>query len=133
MNFDDYLQINEVVKIKKDYAKAKALEKMARSRYNLVNQLNLTKDLASAVFDNIYEGIKSYLLSKMTEEGYSPKNHKVIIAFSRDVLNLSETTVNKIDNLRKLRNDVVYRGKAVTNIDFLKDCLELLKSLINKS
>lgn len=130
--FKDHLQLGEAINIKRDPSKSKALRKMAVARIKVAEQVALTGEVAPVIFDNIYEGVKSLLLAEMADRGFSPKNHKVLIAFSRDVLKLPREMVEKLDAMRVLRNDIVYRGKAVADIKFVKGQIHFFKQVMAK-
>ena len=132
MNFEDMVQMGEVVRVRKDLGEARGLRDMAESRLQVVEDAKIKSETLAALFDNLYEGLKSLVISKMAEAGYAPKNHKAIIAFARDVLKLESHEVAFFDAMRVLRNDVVYRGKAVADIGFVERCKNLLLNWLEK-
>jgi hypothetical protein len=113
--------------VKGDPGKAEGLRKMAESRLKVVDSAGINGDTAAVLFGNIYEGLKSLVLSRMARKGYAPKSHIAIVAFARDVTELPKEEVAFFDSMRVLRNDVVYRGRALTDAKFVRKCRDLLE------
>jgi len=74
---------------------------------NEINSKNST-----FIFEDAYESLRQYLQSFMAENGYKPYSHEAIISYSLENEKLSKSEANKLDQFRKLRNDIRYRGET---------------------
>lgn len=77
-----------------------------------VQNKKITPKNSTFIFEDSYESLRQYLQSFMAENGYKPYSHKAIIAYSLKKEKLSKSEANKMNQFRKLRNDIKYRGET---------------------
>lgn len=69
----------------------------------------------------------------MSAAGYKPLSHEVVTAYLRDKEKLDQSTVEKFDSYRKLRNRAQYSAQKITvirtqeSIAFATELFSLLK------
>lgn len=66
-----------------------------------------------------YDIIKELLFAQIYNEGYNCTNHLCLIAYLKEKMKDFEFETQKIDELRRIRNDINYRGLKIQ-----KDYLE---------
>lgn len=60
--------------------------------------------------EGYYEIIKELILSLMQGEGLDCMNHKCLVSYLERKDRMTDHEIQKIDELRKLRNEISYRG-----------------------
>lgn len=119
----------EIFRISKNAVRAKALKEMAVERLADIKK----EEKAYKIIEQYYEIIKELITALMYLEGFKTLSHKALISyldknygrfFGRDEFIL-------IDELRRLRNDILYYGAKV-DIAFLQNKEAKIKRIINK-
>ncbi|MFC1691549.1 hypothetical protein ACFL0W_05205 [Nanoarchaeota archaeon] len=102
-----------------DQERASALLKMALLREKSFTLLS-DKEFTSLVVEGYYEIIKELITALMSVKGFKTLSHSLLIGFlAKFYPEFSMAELHLIDQLRVMRNDIGYRGKAV-NPDFLE-------------
>ena len=73
------------------------------------------KKFSSLRVEGYYEIIKECIYAHMYANGYTCKNHICLIAYIQQYISNFEYEAQKIDELRKIRNNIAYRGVHVPN------------------
>jgi len=122
---------SEVNKIKPDKEMAKSLLKMMEIRQNAVESLDKEK-FASIIVEGYYEIVKEGITALMSIDGYKTLSHEVLIGYIKEFYKeFSESEVYFIDQLRKIRNRIVYKGFFVQK-DYLDRNKKQLKEITEK-
>ena len=109
----------EIRKVKKDKELAKSILKMIEVRIREVEKKD-KKEFASLVVEDYYEIIKEATTGLMAIDGYKTLSHEVLVGYLKEFFpQFSESEILFIDELRKLRNDIAYKGFFV-NPNFIE-------------
>ena len=118
----------EIFKISKDEKRAADLKKMAKRRFETMNELKEPY----RVIGEYYEIIKELLTSEMYIAGFKTLSHKALVEFAKiNIKILSSQEISLIDELRIKRNNIVYYGELVT-LEFLKSREIAIRKIIEK-
>ena len=118
----------EIFGISKNPVRAIALLKMAKDRLEDISKETKTYKIV----EQYYEVIKELITALMYSDGFKTLSHKSLIYYLQQ--NYKELTKEEIilaDELRKLRNNIVYYGQTVDN-SFLINKEKLIIQIINK-
>lgn len=100
----------EIRKVKQDKELAKSILKMIEVRIKEVEKKD-KKEFASLVVEDYYEIIKEIATGLMAIDGYKTLSHEVLIGYLKEFFpQFSESEILFIDELRKLRNNIAYKG-----------------------
>jgi len=119
---------NEIFNTSVNPIRAISLKEMALERFEDIK----TERKPYKIIEEYYEIIKELITSLMYSEGLKTLSHKALIYYLEQ--NYGEFTKQEIllaDELRKLRNDITYYGKRVTQ-EFLINKESQIKEIINK-
>ena len=120
----------EIFKISKDIERAKALLGMSKERFGSIKIF--PKNLVYRIAEEYYEIIKELLTAIMYSDGYKTLSHKMLITYLADNYSLLKDSERFLmDSLRKLRNDLVYYGKKISQ-EFLENNQKEIDKIINK-
>lgn len=128
MKFEDFIRRRLAVKKKPDNNMAKALMKLAEIRLNDVEKLTT----ATLKVESYYEIIKELTTALMSLKGYKPYSHECFVYFLEEYYeSFDKSEVKLIDQMRVIRNDIVYRGVFVED-DYLERNLGKIILVIKK-
>ncbi len=131
-SFEEYLKEGKVRTGSSSKSEAKSLKKQAENRFKQqIGKSELTEENATFKFEDAYEALRQRLQSFMAEQGYKPYNHEAIIAYAKENNILTEAEANKINQFRKLRNDIRYRGET-TQKERAEEIIKLARKHIIK-
>jgi len=103
--------MESLTKIQPDKERARSLVKLAKLRYEKVKTFNEEKE-SSLIVEGYYEVAKELITAILFIDGYKTLSHKDLIEYLR--LNFkadfSNLDISLLDQLRKLRNNIVYYG-----------------------
>lgn len=103
--------MENLTKIQPDKERARSLVKLARLRYKKIKTFDIEKE-SSLIVEGLYEVAKELITAILFVDGYKTLSHKDLIEYLR--LNFksdfSDLDANLLDQLRKLRNSIVYYG-----------------------
>jgi hypothetical protein len=133
MDFNQFIQTGKVMKGEKDPQKCKALVSMSSNNLEIVKDINLSEKSASIILSSSYESLRQVLEAIALLEGYKVFSHEAFAAYLK-TLN-EESTSEKFDRLRKLRNGVNYYGKSIS-VDVARQALidaeDMIEYLVKK-
>ncbi len=79
----------------------------------------VTEDFIVLKVEAFYDIIKELIFAHLYKNGYNCTNHLCLIAYLKEKLKDFDFEIQKIDELRKVRNEINYRGLIIK-----KDYLE---------
>ena len=128
----------DVRKVSKDIELARSLLKMVEEREDAIKNIDPLK-FTSIVIESYYEIIKEVITALMAMDGYKTLSHEILIGYLKHFYKeFSDYEINFIDNLRKLRNNINYRGFFVKsdywqrNRDTIFQIVMKLKNILKK-
>jgi len=125
-------------RVSKDENRAKELLKMAELRHSFWSENDFNKKCVSLVVDGYYEVIKELLTAMLYLEGLKSDNHECLISFLKEKYPEWYYEVDIIYQLKRIRNNITYRGFFVKPEYLNKNQLEFdhiiktLKKVIQK-
>ena len=119
----------EIFSISKSPVRAKALKDMAVDRLNDIK----IETKPYKITEQYYEVIKELITALMYSDGFKTLSHKSLIDYLRKnyFKHFNENDLIIIDELRRLRNDILYYGKKVDS-SFLANREGDIKKIIGK-
>lgn len=118
----------EIFKITKNELRSRSLIDMARERFNDIKK-------ESKVYKKIeeyYEIIKELITALMYSNGFKTLSHKMLIIYlEKNHKDFDKSEIILMDELRKLRNNILYYGERVEE-EFLINNEKEIISIINK-
>ena len=106
--------MENLIKIKADEERARSLVNLARLRYKKISVFDEEKE-SSLIVEDYYETIKELITAILFIDGYKTLSHKDLIEYLS--LNykgkFNSADLGLIDQLRKLRNGIVYYGESI--------------------
>ena len=119
---------DEIFKISKNEIRSDSLIEMAKERFNDIKKESKTYK----IIEEYYEIIKELITALMYSDGFKTLSHKMLIFYlEKNYKNFNKSEILLIDELRKLRNNIVYYGQKVEK-EFLINNEEEIISIINK-
>ena len=103
--------MENLIKIQPDKERARSLVKLANLRYEKVKTFDEEKE-SSLIVEGYYEVAKELITAILFIDGYKTLSHKDLIEYLglNFKFDFSELDINLLDQLRKLRNNLVYYG-----------------------
>ena len=104
-----------------DEERSKQMLQMAVIRLQFWESLSVVADekYSSLFIEAYYDIIKELIFAHLYRDGYNCTNHLCLIAYLKEKMKDFDFEIQKIDELRKARNDINYRGLTIK-----KDYLE---------
>ena len=101
---------NDVNRIRPDKEMAKSLLKMMKIRLKATESLDKNR-FTSIVVEGYYEVIKEGITALMAMDGYKTLSHEALVVYLKEFYKeFAEHETVFIDQLRQLRNKIVYKG-----------------------
>lgn len=121
--------MEEIFTISKDYRRAKSLLEMALERFADIKK----EEKSYKIIEQYYEIIKELITALMYSDGYKTLSHKALIVYleNKYKMHLDKEEFILIDELRKLRNNILYYGEKIDK-SFLDNKEVRIKIIINK-
>jgi hypothetical protein len=129
MNFNNYIELNKVKKIQKDFILAKGLMYKSINEFEIIEPIQITNKNSSFYFKNCYDCLREALQAFLAAYGYKSYSHEATIQFAKENKILDEVFSNKMQKFRMLRNDIAYRAKN-SNLDETKEIIFLTKQIL---
>ena len=130
MNWKECIDQNIITKTVPDEERAKQMLNMANLRLEFWDKKIEDKFTAIKV-EAYYDIIKELIFAHLYRNGFNCINHLCLIAYLKENISDFDYEIEKIDELRRIRNEINYRGFTVQK-DFL-DRNELeFKNIIRK-
>lgn len=110
-----------ITRTEPDLERSQQMLQMAKLRRQFWEALqNIVRDEYAALFvEAYYDIIKELVFAHLYKNGYNCANHLCLIAYLKEKIKDFDFEIQKIDELRRIRNEISYRGLAVK-----KDYLE---------
>ncbi len=122
---------DEVRKVKSDREMARSLLKMIEVRMKALESLD-RKEFSSLVVEGYYEIIKEAITALMAIDGYKTLSHEVLIGYLKEFFpQFADNEILFADELRKLRNNVAYKGFFVPS-DFVTRNEDRIRRIVLK-
>ena len=123
---------DEVSKGFKDKEKAKSLLKLVELREKSLKNLD-KNEFSTLIVEGYYEIIKELITAIMSTDGYKTLSHELLIGYvDKFYKEFSKFEISIMDQLRRTRNDIAYRG-LIVNSEYIdrnkKVILEAIKKL----
>ena len=119
---------DEIFKISKNKVRSESLIEMAKERFNDIKIESKTYK----IIEEYYEIIKELITALMYSNGYKTLSHKMLIVYlEKNYQDLDKSEIILINELRKLRNNILYYGQKVEK-EFLINNKKEIISIINK-
>ena len=118
MNWKECVEKGFITQTQIDQERSNQMLKMASLRFEFWDKQIDEKFIALKV-EAYYDIIKELLFAHLYKEGYNCTNHICLIAYLKEKIQDFDFEIHKIDELRKVRNEINYRGLNV-KLDYLK-------------
>jgi len=117
-----------IFKISKNSLRKESLIEMAKERFEDIKK----ESKIYKIVEEYYEIIKELITALMYQDGFKTLSHKMLIVYlQNNYKNFDSAEIFLIDDLRKLRNNIVYYGKKVEK-EFLLNNEKDIKFVISK-
>jgi len=131
--FEEFVKEGIVKKITPDFSRAEFLKSESEKSYlflqKLIKFFNINNQNANSIIKLCYDIIMESIRIKMLEKGYKSSgnsSHEAEVSYLRK-MEFSENEVLFVNELRYLRNSIVYYGKILD-----KDYAEKVVNFLNK-
>ncbi|PIN75333.1 hypothetical protein COV18_04050 [Candidatus Woesearchaeota archaeon CG10_big_fil_rev_8_21_14_0_10_37_12] len=126
MKFENALQNELVKKVSVDKLRAKSLLKASQQAILTASKIPKTESTFKSIVRELYEGLRQCCEAIGFIKGYKFNSHDCIAAFLKEIL-AEDTTANKFDRYRKLRNGINYYGDDVSKETVNEALIEIPK------
>jgi uncharacterized protein (UPF0332 family) len=92
---------------------------------------NVSEEFTTLKVEAYYDIIKELMFSILYKHGFNSKNHLCLIAYLNKHFKDLDFEIQKIDELRKIRNEINYRGFNIAQDYLVRNELEF-KNIIMK-
>lgn len=121
----------KVSKIKPDKEKAKSLLQIIQLREKNIGTMK-ADEFATLVVEGYYEIIKELITALMSIDGWKTVSHELLVGYlEKFYKEFSGAEIYVIDQLRKTRNDIAYRGVMIQQ-DYLTRNRKAVLQIIDK-
>jgi len=118
----------EIFRITKNTNRAESLKEMAEERLEDISD----EKKNYKIVEEYYEIIKELITAIMYSDGFKTLSHKSLISYlEKNYKEFNKGEIILIDELRKLRNNIVYYGQKI-NQDFLINNKDEINEIIGK-
>lgn len=125
----DCIDSGILVKTMPDKERSSQMLKMANTRLKFWDK-PIDNEFIALKVEAYYDVIRELIFAHLYKNGYNCTNHICLIAYLREKLKDFDYEIHKIDELRKVRNEITYRGFAVQKDYLQRNGLEF-KNIIN--
>ena len=112
MEWKECVENGIITKTMPDEERAKQILKMAVIRLEFWSVKVDDKFIALKV-EAYYDIIKELIFANIYKNGYNCTNHLCLIAYLKEKMNDFDFEIQKIDELRRVRNEINYRGMDI--------------------
>jgi len=119
LSWDDCLAQGIVYEVPFQSKKSVNLFELAKVRLDFWSNQNTAP--ASLKLEAYYEIIKELLFAHLYKKGFNCSNHVCLISFCGEFFNFSKQDIFKLHKLRKLRNEINYRGLFIDSLEGEED------------
>ena len=122
---------DQVSKITPDKEKAKALLQVVALREKNLGTMK-PEEFSTLIVEGYYEIIKELITAIMSIDGWKTVSHELLIGYiAKFYKEFSQPEVHIMDQLRKTRHDITYRGMQIKQ-DYLTRNKEAILQIIEK-
>jgi len=118
MSWKECVDEKIIVRAVPDEERAKQMLQMADLRLKFWDK-NISDEFNVLKVEAFYDIIKELTFAHLYKNGYNCANHLCLIAYLKEKMKDFDFEIQKIDELRRVRNDINYRGLKIQ-----KDYLE---------
>ena len=104
--------MEDLIKIKPDKEKARSLISLAKLRLSKFENYDIEKE-SVLIIEAYYEVAKELITSILLIEGYKTLSHVSLINYIKSIQEFTSPEINLLNQLRQLRNGIVYYGESV--------------------
>ncbi len=127
-SMDTWKMSEEIFRISKSNNRAESLRNMAKER---LEDIKIEKK-PYKIIEEYYEIIKELITAIMYADGFKTLSHKSLILYlEKNYEQFNKGEIILIDELRKLRNNIVYYGQKVEE-EFLINNKQSIERIIKK-
>lgn len=130
MSWKECVDKKIITRTPQDLERSSQMLKMALLRLEFWNKKIDDKYIALKI-EAYYDIIKELIFAHMYKNGYNCTNHLCLIAYLKEKFKDFDYETEKIDELRKIRNEINYRGFQIKK-DYLERNELEFKSIIQK-
>ena len=130
MNWKECVEQNIITKSQPDKERSSQMLKMAELRFEFWNR-RIEDKYISLKIEAYYDIIKELIFAHMYKNGFNCTNHLCLISYLKEKFEDFDFEIEKIDELRKVRNEINYRGFFIKK-DYLERNELEFKNIINK-
>lgn len=130
MDWKECIDKGIIIKTEPDNERSDQMVRMADLRLEFWEEDTESKFAALKV-EAYYDVIKELIFAHLYKKGYNCTNHLCLIAYLEENFENIEFEIHKIDELRKVRNEINYRGMNVQQDYLARNELEF-KNIIKK-
>lgn len=122
----------DVSRIRPDKEKAKSLLQLIALREKNMGTMNID-EFSTLLVEGYYEIVKELITAIMSTEGWKTVSHELLIGYLAKFYSheFSQAEIHIMDQLRKTRNDIAYRG-IIVRPDYLKRNKDSILKIIDK-
>lgn len=133
MDWRDCIDRGRVKEVKKNPEQARSLIELAKRRFESIEK-RMDYEYPQLLIEDYYEIMKELMSALLAIHGYKSYSHECLISFIRQFYpdTLTQFQLRFLDDLRKLRSDILYRGREIAddyldrNLSEIERILELL-------
>ncbi len=116
----------EISKVAPDKEKARSLLKLVTLREK--DLTGKTEEFSTLIVEGQYEIVKELITALMSVDGYKSLSHKLLISYLKEFYpDFSMQEIILLDQLRKIRNDIAYRGLMIKPDYLQRNKFEIIK------
>lgn len=130
MNWKECVDKGIITQTIPDEERALQLQKMANTRLEFWS-MEIDKKFIVLKIEAYYDIIKELILAHMYNKGFNCTNHLCMIAYLKEKFRNFDFETEKINELRKVRNEINYRGFFVSKDYLDRNKLEF-RNIINE-
>ncbi len=130
ISWKECLDQNIIVQSIPDEERATQMLNMANLRLEFWNKA-IDDEFIALKVEAYYDIIKELIFAHLYKNGYNCTNHLCLIAYLKEKIDNFDFEIQKIDELRKVRNEINYRGLTVKKDYLVRNELEF-KHIIKK-
>ncbi len=139
MDWRDCIDRGRVKEVRKNPEQARSLIELAKRRLESIKKRK-DYEYPQLLIEDYYETMKELMSALIAIHGYKSYSHECLISFIQEFYadTLAQSQLRFLDDLRKLRSDILYRGREIAedyldrNSSEIDRILELLFEKVNE-
>lgn len=120
----DVCKKEHIRQISIDKDKINSILKMCDVRLRFIKKQKIDEETASLITEDYYEIIKELLTALLLKNGLKSEDHECLISYFKNYYPTCEYEINKIYELKNIRNRINYDGVFVEKQYLIKNKLE---------